>query len=93
MIKVIDNWIIDTDGYCFIAGELTDKKDKKGNVIVKSKTYHAGVSDAARRIMNEKIKDAVADGDKEMREFFAEMVAINDKFKSILSEVKSKEIL
>ena len=43
--------------------------------------------------MNEKVKCTVADGDKEMREFFAEMVAINDKFKSILNEVKSKETL
>lgn len=93
MIKVTDDWIIDTDGYCFVAEQITDKKDKRGNVIVKNKTYHASVSDAVRRIMNEKIKCAVADGDKEMREFFAEMVAINDKFKSILNEVKSKETL
>ena len=93
MIIVIDDWIIDTDGYCFIAEQITDKKDKRGNVIVKNKTYHASVSDAVRRIMNEKVKCTVADGDKEMREFFAEMVAINDKFKSILNEVKSKETL
>ena len=69
------------------------KKDKKGNIIVKNRTYYATVSDAVRRIMNEKIKDAVADGEKEMCDFFAEMTALNDEFKSILNEVKSKETL
>lgn len=93
MIKVIDDWVIDTDSYCFIAEQITSKKDKNGNIIVKNKTYHATVSDAVRRIMNEKIKDAVADGEKEMRDFFAEMIAINDEFKSILKEVERKETL
>ena len=84
MIKLINDWELDSDGTGYVVRLNTGKVDKKGNLIYAKTKYPSTIEDGLKIVKRELLKDYIKENDVTMLELIKEMERLNEQFEKLL---------
>ncbi len=84
MIKVENDWVIESDGMQYILKERTYTYDKHGRELFKTPTYYHSVEDALKGYARYKQLNFVKDNDMSVAQAIMEFKKINDDLEKIV---------
>lgn len=84
MIKLINDWELDSDGTGYVVRLNTGKVDKKGNSIYAKTKYPSTIEDGLKIVRRELLKDYIKENDVTMFELIKEMERLNKQFEELL---------
>ena len=83
MIKINDDWIIDSDDNCYILKEDLHKCDKNGKKRYKVKGYYSGLSEAFNALIKEDTREMFTQGSYSLVEAVAALKNNKKKWEEI----------
>lgn len=84
MIKLINDWELDSDGTGYVVRLNTGEVDKDGNPIYAKTKYPSTIEDGLKIVRRELLKDYIKENDVTMLELIKEMKRLNEKFEELL---------
>lgn len=97
MVKVIDDWFLESDSYNYVLKKYTSTtQDKEGNPVMNFSniTFHNDVTSALKFLMKiyqrEKLKEKLYSS---LEDYLKELDRINKDFERILINIKNMEVL
>lgn len=88
MIKLINNWELDTNGTGYVVQLNSGKKDKYGRYIYTKTLYPSTIINALKTVRNELLKDYVKENDVTMSDLIDKIDSLNKEFEQLLTNVK-----
>lgn len=84
MIRLINDWELDSDGTGYVVRLNSGKVDKEGNCIYTKTKYPSTIQDGLRIVRREMLKDYIKENDVTMLELIKEMKRLNEQFEELL---------
>lgn len=84
MVKLINDWELDSDGTGYVVRLNTGKVDKDGNPIYAKTKYPSTIEDGLKIVRRELLKDYIKENDVTMLELIKEMKRLNEQFDELL---------
>lgn len=79
MIKLENNWEIDSDGMQYILHQFTGNTDKEGRKVYRDTTYHVSVEKALESLIRKKQRETVAENEMSLQEAIKCFREINEE--------------
>ena len=91
MIELINNLVVKVDQYNYALNLRTDSRDKEGNTVYKSITYHDSLKNAIRGAKEYCIRNKLKDNVRDLEAAIKEINKINKEFEELLIRVLESE--
>lgn len=79
MIKLNNNWVIDSDGCQYILKQDTGAIDKRGEKVYRSTSYHASVEQALCKLIKMEQMNYIEENEITLKEAINKFQEINDR--------------
>lgn len=87
MIRLIDDYVVTVDPYCYTLARDTGKTDKKGNRKLKNISYHSTLEKAIAACKEDRRKRCLPEGDTSLYEALTAMRQSDREISELLKEV------